>query len=165
MLSKALALHLAALGLVRYPAGGPGTAVRCYVEDMPSEPGAAPDDLVLIRTLPGFPATDTTGYENPEVEVMRRTAADAGVQAGFDGAEALRRIYGEGGHAITITLAAFPTIVYEYTNFNQIEADIADARVLGGIHFRYDQVAGAALGREVGTAVYKGNLRKINKPQ
>ena len=100
MLSKALALHLAALGLVRYPAGGPGTAVRCYVEDMPSETSAAPDDLVLIRTLPGFPATDTTGYENPEFEVMRRTAADAGVQAGFDGAEALRRAVKDTGQIV-----------------------------------------------------------------
>ena len=81
------------------------------------------------------------------------------------GAEALRRIYGEGGHAIAITHTAFPGVVHEYTNFNQIEADISDARVFGGIHFRFDQVAGAALGREVATAVYKGNLRKINKPQ
>jgi len=81
------------------------------------------------------------------------------------GAEALRRIYGEGGHAIKITHVAFPGLENEYTNFNQIEADISDARVFGGIHFRYDQVAGAALGRAVATAVYKGNLRKINKPQ
>ena len=81
------------------------------------------------------------------------------------GAEVLRRIYGEGGHAIRITNAAFPTLVYDYTTFNQIEADIADARVFGGIHFRFDQVAGAVLGRAVATAVYKGNLRKIDRPQ
>lgn len=88
MLSKALALHLASLGLVRYPADTPGSAVPCYVEDMPGE---APDNLVLIRLQQGFTATDNSGYENPELEVMRRTAADAGVQAGFDGAERLRR--------------------------------------------------------------------------
>jgi len=87
VLSKALALHLASLGLVRYPATSPGTAVRCYVEDMP---GDAPDDLVLIRTQQGFRATDISGYENPELEIMRRTAADAGLQAGFDGAQVLR---------------------------------------------------------------------------
>jgi hypothetical protein len=81
------------------------------------------------------------------------------------GAEVLRRVYGEGEHTITITSAAFPALVYQYTNFNQILADIADARVFGGIHFRYDQVEGAVLGRAVGTAVYKDNLRKITQPQ
>ncbi len=97
MLSKALALHLAALGLVRYPATGPGTAVPCYVEDMP---GDAPDDLVLIRTQPGFPATDISGYENPELEIMRRTAVDAGIQAGFDGAQGLRRAVKDDGQTV-----------------------------------------------------------------
>jgi hypothetical protein len=46
-----------------------------------------------------------------------------------------------------------------YTSFTQITDDISDARVYGGIHFRTDQVAGALLGRAVGAAVYKNNLR------
>jgi len=52
-----------------------------------------------------------------------------------------------------------PTIVLQYTAFRQIADDVSDARVYGGIHFRTDQVAGAQLGRAVGTAVYKNNLR------
>jgi hypothetical protein len=32
----------------------------------------------------------------------------------------------------------------------------------GGIHFRTDQEAGADLGRAIGTAVYKNNLRSVN---
>ena len=75
------------------------------------------------------------------------------------GAEALRRIYGAGEHAITITNANFPTLVYHYSTFKQITDDIDDARVYGGIHFRFDQEAGGRIGREVATAVYKGNLR------
>jgi hypothetical protein len=31
-----------------------------------------------------------------------------------------------------------------------------------GIHFRTDQEAGADLGRAIGTAVYKNNLRSVN---
>jgi len=81
------------------------------------------------------------------------------------GAEVLRRIYGEGGHAITITSPAFPALIYHYTTFKQITDDISDARVFGGIHYRFDQDAGADLGRAVGTAVYKNNLRKISAPQ
>jgi hypothetical protein len=75
------------------------------------------------------------------------------------GAEVMRRLYGEAGHAITLSNPAVPTIVLQYGSFRQITDDISDARVYGGIHFRFDQVAGARLGRAVGTAVYKNNLR------
>ena len=75
------------------------------------------------------------------------------------GAEVMRRLYGEAGHAITLSNPAVPTIVLHYGSFKQITDDISDARVYGGIHFRTDQDAGARLGRAVGTAVYKNNLR------
>jgi hypothetical protein len=74
----------------------------------------------------------------------------------------LRRIYGEDGHSITLTNPAVPTIVLQYTSFEQITKDISDARVYGGIHFRTDQVAGERLGRAVGKAVYKHNLRPVH---
>ncbi len=74
-------------------------------------------------------------------------------------AEVLRRIYGEAGHSITISNPAVPSIVLQYTSFKQITDDISDARVYGGIHFRTDQAAGAELGRAVGTAIHKNNLR------
>jgi hypothetical protein len=78
------------------------------------------------------------------------------------GAEVLRRLYGEGDHAITITNPAFPSLTYQYAEFKQILRDISDARVYGGIHYRFDQDEGERLGRAVATAVYKGNLRKLN---
>ena len=67
------------------------------------------------------------------------------------GAEVMRRLYGEAGHAITLSNPAVPTIVLHYGSFKQITDDISDARVYGGIHFRTDQDAGARLGRAVGT--------------
>ena len=76
-------------------------------------------------------------------------------------AEVLRRLYGEAGHSITLTNPAVPNIVLNYTSFRQITEDISDARVYGGIHFRTDQLAGARLGRAVGTAIYKNNLRPV----
>ena len=82
--------------------------------------------------------------------------------AGNGGAEVARRLYGEGGHAITLSNPAVPTIVLQYTTFKQITDDISDARVYGGIHFRTDQEAGADLGRAIGTAVYKNNLRPMH---
>ena len=79
--------------------------------------------------------------------------------AGNAAAKVLRRLYGEAGHSIILTNPAVPTITLQYTSFKQITDDISDARVYGGIHFRTDQEAGADLGRAVGTAVYKNNLR------
>jgi hypothetical protein len=74
-------------------------------------------------------------------------------------AEILRRVYGAGGHAITMVNPAVPGLTFHYTSFKQITDDISDARVYGGIHFRFDQDAGADLGRDVATYVYKHNLR------
>jgi hypothetical protein len=78
------------------------------------------------------------------------------------GAEILRRVYGEAGHSITLTNPTVPDVVLQYTSFKQITDDISDARIYGGIHFRFDQVAGARLGRAVGRALYKNNLRRVH---
>ena len=77
-------------------------------------------------------------------------------------AEVMRRLYGDAGHAITLSNPAVPTIVLHYGSFRQITNDISDARVYGGIHFRTDQDAGARLGRAVGTVVYEINLRAVH---
>jgi hypothetical protein len=78
------------------------------------------------------------------------------------GAEVMKHLYGEAGHAITLSNPAVPTIVLHYGSFKQITDDISDARVDGGIHFRTDQDAGARLGRAVGTVVYEINLRAVH---
>jgi len=83
-------------------------------------------------------------------------------------AEVLRRVFGEGGHSITMTNplnAGIANLTFTYTTFNQILDDINDARVFGGIHYWFDQVAGNKLGREIATQVYKDNLRKLRGPK
>jgi hypothetical protein len=50
-------------------------------------------------------------------------------------------------------------IVLEYATFEEITDDIDDARVYGGIHFRFDQRAGGRQGRKVGAWVVKHYLR------
>jgi PAP2 superfamily len=77
-------------------------------------------------------------------------------------AEILRRIFGEGGHFMTLSNPTVPDIVLQYTTFMQITDDISDARVYGGIHFRTDQVAGERLGNAIGRAVYRNNLRRMH---
>jgi len=51
-------------------------------------------------------------------------------------------------------------VVLQYTNLEDITEDIDDARVYGGIHFRFDQEAGARQGRLVGTFVLEHYLRR-----
>lgn len=79
------------------------------------------------------------------------------------GLEVLRRIYGGAGHFLTLPHPTLP-LTMEYSALNQISDDVDDARVYGGIHFRFDQVEGGRLGREVATYVYKHNLRRIGAP-
>lgn len=81
------------------------------------------------------------------------------------GAGILRRIYGASGHHITMTNplnAGVASMTLHYTSIDEICADVDDARVYGGIHFRFDQDAGNVLGREIATEVYKKNLRKAH---
>lgn len=78
--------------------------------------------------------------------------------------ETIRRIYGAAGHAITLT-ANIPVIgvtTLKYTKLQDISSDIDWARIHGGMHYRFDQVAGVGLGREIATHVYKNNLQAVH---
>jgi len=119
----------------------PETAIRAGDSDGNADTEADPNFLPFIVTpcFPSYPSNHGS--------------------ASNGAAEVLRRLYGESGHLITLSNPAVPNIVLQYTRFKQITDDISDARVYGGIHFRFDQIAGASLGRAVGAAVYKNNLR------
>ncbi len=85
------------------------------------------------------------------------------------GLEVMRRLFGAAGHDITITgnvpaLGSLPAtiITRHYAQLKGIADDVDDARVYGGIHWRFDQVAGNALGRAVATEVAKNNLRPVH---
>ena len=98
-------------------------------------------------------------------KALAREVCDTGIRVncvapGPIAAEILRHIYGESRHFITLSNPAVPDIVLQYTTFKQITDDISDARVYGGIHFRTDQVAGERLGKAIGKAVYRNNLRR-----
>jgi hypothetical protein len=59
-----------------------------------------------------------------------------------------------------MTNPAVPGLIFHYTRFSQITDDISDARIFGAIQVRFDQEAGADLGRDIATHVYKHNLRR-----
>ena len=70
----------------------------------------------------------------------------------------LEHVYGPDGHEITLTSQAVPDVVLHYTAFEQITDDIDDARIYGGVHFRFDQEAGAQLGGTVGKHIFHRTL-------
>ena len=72
----------------------------------------------------------------------------------------LERIFGARHHFITLRNPAVAGVVLQYGAFRQMTRDIDDARVYGGIHFRFDQEAGAKLGRQVGAYVHRNTLRR-----
>lgn len=82
--------------------------------------------------------------------------------AGNAAREVLTRIFGRAGHSIDLAVAAVPDVTLHYSSLSEITADIDDARVFGGIHFPFDQRAGARQGRRVGAFVYKHQLRPLH---
>jgi hypothetical protein len=58
----------------------------------------------------------------------------------------------------TLTHPALPNVTLAYASFRQLTDDIDDARVYGGIHFRFDQEAGGRQGRRVGKYIYDHHL-------
>ncbi|HEV2271520.1 MAG TPA: vanadium-dependent haloperoxidase [Steroidobacteraceae bacterium] len=74
----------------------------------------------------------------------------------------LERLYGPRHHLIVLSNPLVPGVVLQYSTFEEITHDISDARVYGGIHFRYDMEEGARQGRRVGKYVYRHKLRPAN---
>jgi len=74
----------------------------------------------------------------------------------------LERLYGPRHHFITLSNPAVAGVILQYENFEQITHDINDARVYGGIHFRFDQDIGSEQGRQVGEYVYRHILQRAN---
>ena len=74
--------------------------------------------------------------------------------------EVLERLFGARHHFITLSNPAVPGVVLQYGSFRQITQDVDDARVYGGIHFRFDQEAGGKIGQQVGAYVQRHALRR-----
>jgi hypothetical protein len=72
-------------------------------------------------------------------------------------------VLGDDETEMVLSNAAVPGVVLEYTSFEEITEDIDDARVYGGIHFRFDQRAGARQGRKIGAWVVNHHLRRLGK--
>jgi len=75
----------------------------------------------------------------------------------------LQEVFGNSGH--NFSLPAVGGVVLNYSVLSDIADDIDDARVFGGIHFRFDQEAGAKMGRQVGQYILQHELRPLHGGQ
>ena len=72
--------------------------------------------------------------------------------------EVLERLYSSRRRFLVLASPAVPGITLKYNKLKEITADIDDARVYGGIHFRFEQEAGADLGRRIGEYLSKQSI-------
>jgi hypothetical protein len=77
----------------------------------------------------------------------------------------LERAYGRFGNLVTVSHPSGvrpdgSPIVLTYSDLADIISDVSDARVYGGIHFRFDQDAGNRQGHAVAQYVYNNELQK-----
>ena len=118
----------------------PETTIRAAAAD--ENPGTDPDPsympFIAAPCFPSYPSGHaSTSYAAREV---------------------LERIFGSRGHSITLSSPAVPGVTLKYSKLQEITSDINDGRVCGGIHFRFDQEAGAEQGRRLGAYVFKNKL-------
>lgn len=119
-----------------------------------------PETAILAAGSDGNDRTDPDASFVPFISTPCFPSYPSGhATSSYAAREVLERIFGRRGHAITVSTPALPDVVLEYTTLRQITSDIDDARVCGGIHFRFDQDGGAEQGRHVGAYVYRHSLR------
>ncbi len=121
----------------------PETAIRAGDADGNERTIARTDYVPFIATpcFPSYPSAHASGS--------------------YAGRSILERVWGGGGHSIVISHPAVPGVEVRYTSLKQITDDIDDARIFGGIHFRFDQEAGGKQGRSVGQYVFAHYLEAL----
>jgi hypothetical protein len=121
----------------------PETAIRAGGTD--GNPKTDPDlgfvPLILTPCFPSYPSAHASGS--------------------YSARTVLELLFGSGRQSITLSSPAVPGVVLHYTRFKEITDDVDDARVYGGIHFRFDQEAGARQGRHVGRYIFRHKLRAL----
>ena len=86
----------------------------------------------------------------------------AHASASYAARTVLETVYGFRPMRISLSTASLPDVTLQYARLEQITDDIDDARVYGGIHFRFDQTAGAVQGERIGRYVVAHNLQSVD---
>jgi hypothetical protein len=127
----------------KYDFWRPETAIRMGSMDGNEATETDPSFIPLISApcFPGYPSAHAT-LSNAARQV-------------------LERIHGSRRNSLVLSSPSVPGITLKYKKLKEITEDIDDARVYGGIHFRFEQEAGADLGRRLGEYLYSHSLGSV----
>jgi hypothetical protein len=107
-----------------------------------------PETAIVRGDEDGNPAT-VAGPFTPFVVTPCFPSYPSAHGSGAGGASrVLAKAYGR-FHSVVLSYPAVPGVVLQYDDLRDIVRDVSDARVYGGIHFRFDQDAAEAMGRRV----------------
>lgn len=121
-----------------------------------------PETAIRAGGADGNPRTDADQSYMPLISSPCFPSYPSGhASTSYAAREILERLFGLKGHSITVSSPAVPGVTLKYADFKTITTDIDDARVYGGIHFRFDQEGGAEQGRRLGAYVYGSHLRPV----
>lgn len=119
-----------------------------------------PETAIREGDMDGNPRTDADpSYVPFIVTPCFPSYPSAHASASYAAREILERIFSNRPHSIALSTASMPGFLLQYDSLNEITDDIDNARVYGGIHFRYDQEAGGDQGIEIGRYIYREKLR------
>jgi hypothetical protein len=121
----------------------PITAIRGGDTDgnQRTEPDPAWTPLISTPCFPSYPSAHASGS--------------------YAARQVAEKVFGQRGHDITLSHPRFPEVTLHYTRFSQMTDDIDDARVYGGIHYSFDQEAGAQQGRQVASYILRNQLQEV----
>ena len=124
-----------------------------------------PETAIHDGDLDGNPKTDADASFAPFIVTpCFPSYPSAHASSAYAALEVLTHVYDGGGHSVVLFNPNVPDVVLSYSRFKAIAEDIDDARVYGGIHFRFDQEGGARQGKAVGAYVLRSTLRSVNAP-
>lgn len=125
-----------------------------------------PVTAIRAADIDGNSATDVDAGWTPFIATPSFPSyPSAHASASYAALAVAERFFSAGRHhKFLLTHPAVPGITLTYRSFRDLADDIDDARVYGGIHFRFDQVAGAKQGLAVGRYIHSHWLRRVPLP-
>jgi len=123
-----------------------------------------PETAIRAGDVDGNPKTDANPAFTPFITAPCFPSYGSAHAAGSNAARQIAEtFFGDDGISVTLSHPAIPGVILQYESFEEIADDIDDARVYGGIHFRFDQRAGARQGRRVGAWIYRHHLQEVKR--
>jgi hypothetical protein len=121
-----------------------------------------PETAIREAARDGNPATDADPTFRPFIPTpCFPSYGSAHAAASYAARRIAEAFFGDAPIEVALAHPAFPGLTLEYDSFEAITDDIDDARVYGGIHFRFDQRAGALQGRRIGAWILRHELRRL----